>query len=102
MDAIVGAIKALEVAEATVGPDHHDVALSLNNLAGLYNATGQYEQAVPLCERALAIQEKALGPGHPNVATSLEHLALLYRATGCVKTAEAFDMRAVAITAKQR
>jgi tetratricopeptide (TPR) repeat protein len=55
------------------------VAFSLDNLAGLYRAQGQYTKAESLHQRALAIFEKALGPEHPDVATSLNNLALLYR-----------------------
>ncbi|MCV4691476.1 tetratricopeptide repeat protein, partial [Escherichia coli] len=50
-------------------------ATSLNNLAGLYDAQGQYALAEPLFKRSLAITEKALGPDHPDVATSLNNLA---------------------------
>jgi len=35
-----------------------------DNLAGLYQAKGQYAQAEPLFNRSLAIREKALGPDH--------------------------------------
>ena len=38
--AAVVAKKALEVAEQNVGPDHPDVATSLYNLAGIYEAQG--------------------------------------------------------------
>ena len=38
--AVVVAKKALEVAEKTVGPNHTDVANSLNNLASLYDTQG--------------------------------------------------------------
>ena len=54
--------------------------LSLNNLAGLYQAQGRYAEAEPLYKRSLAINEKALGPDHPDVALSLNNLAELYRA----------------------
>ncbi|AEP13144.1 tetratricopeptide repeat protein [Chloracidobacterium thermophilum] len=80
--ALVVAKKALEVAEKSVGPEHPNVAKSLNNLAYLYNAQGQYAQAEPLFRRALAIQEKALGPDHPDVATNLNNLAVLYKNQG--------------------
>ena len=45
-----------------LGPEHPDVARSLNNLAGLYRAQGQYAKAEPLYQRALGIREKALVP----------------------------------------
>ncbi len=80
--AVVVARKALEVAEKNVGPNHPDVATSVNNLAVLYKTQGQYAQAEPLYKRALAIHEKALGPDHPDVATSLNNLAFLYYAQG--------------------
>ena len=52
--------------------------ISLNNLALLYRAQGQYAKAEPLYQRALGIREKALGPEHPDVARSLNNLAVLY------------------------
>src|SRR2546422_10812580 len=61
----------LRIREKTLGPDHPDVAASLNNLALLYRTKGQYAQAEPLYQRSLAISEKALGPDHPSVATKI-------------------------------
>jgi tetratricopeptide (TPR) repeat protein len=98
--AVKVARKALEVAEANVGPDHPAVATSLNNLAGLYKAQGQYAQAEPLYQRSLAIREKALGPDHPDVAGSLNNLAGLYRAQGQYAQAEPLYKRSLAIKEK--
>ena len=70
--------RALAIREKALGPDHPDVAKSLNNLAGLYREQGRYADAEPLFKRSLAIYEKALGPDHPDVATSLNNLAGLY------------------------
>ena len=85
--AIIVAQEALKVAEDNVGPNHLDVATSLNNLAELYKTQGHYAKAEPLYKRALSIEEKALGPDHPSVAhpeqsrrtvaTSLNNLATL-------------------------
>ncbi|CAM9963441.1 unnamed protein product, partial [Ascophyllum nodosum] len=63
--------------EETLGPRHPDVALSLNNLAGLLLSQGKYDDAESLYKRALAILEEALGPRHPDVAENLNSLALL-------------------------
>lgn len=49
---------ALKVAEQNVGPEHPDVATSLNNLAALYDKQGDYAKAEPLYKRSLAIWEK--------------------------------------------
>ncbi len=81
-------------------PEHPDVATSLNNLAELYRAQGQYANAQPLYQRALAIREKALGPEHPDVAQSLNNLALLYYAQGQYANAEPLFNRALAIWEK--
>ena len=49
--------KALAIREKALGPEHPDVAASLNNLAELYRAQGQYAKAEPLYQRALASGE---------------------------------------------
>ncbi len=54
--------KALALREKSLGPEHPDVATSLNNLAVLFENQGQYPKAEPLLQRALAVREKVLGP----------------------------------------
>ena len=98
--AVEAAKKALQVAEQAVGPDHPEVATSLNNLAMLYRVQGQYAQAEPLYRRSLAIREKALGPDHPDVATTLNNLAELYRVQGRYTQAEPLYKRLLAIREK--
>ena len=97
--AVTVAKAALKVAEQNVGPDHPNVATSLNNLAELYHTQGDYAKAEPLYKRALAILEQALGPDHPDVATSLENLAGLYRVTKRPAEAEKLEARAKKIRA---
>jgi len=98
--AIVMARKALDVAENKFGPEHPDVATSLNNLALLYDKQGQYAQAELLHMRALTIREKVLGPYHPEVATSLNNLAFLYKMQGQYAQAEPLYKRALTIKEK--
>jgi len=76
--------------EAKLGPEHPDVATSLNNLAELLRAQGKYAEAEPLSRRVLAIYEKALGHEHPRVAEGQNNLAALLDAQG--KHAEAKPM----------
>ena len=90
---------ALKEAE-TFGPEDPRLAASLNNLALLYDAQGNYAQAEPLYKRSLAIVEKALGPEHPDVATALENYADLLRKTKREAEAENLEARAKAIRAK--
>jgi Tetratricopeptide repeat len=61
----------LAIREKALGPEHPDVAQTLNNLAELYRAQGRY-MAEPLFERSLRAVEKALGPNHPEVAKGLK------------------------------
>ncbi len=99
-EAIEVAEEALKVARESFGPDHPDVATTLNNLAMLYYAQGRYAEAEPLSQRALAIREKALGPGHPDVAQSLNNLAVMYYEQGKYADAEPLQKRALAIREK--
>src|SRR3984893_8260093 len=92
--------RSLAIREKALGPDHPDVAASLNNLALLYDQQGRHVDAEPLYKKALAIWEKALGPDHPDVATSLNNLALLYDAQGRYAEAEPLYRRSLAIREK--
>jgi tetratricopeptide (TPR) repeat protein len=73
-EAIQLAERALAIWEKALGPEHPNVANSLNNLALVYYNKGDYAKAEPLYQRALAIWEKALAPVPPNVATSLNKI----------------------------
>ena len=90
----------MAIREKALGPDHPDVAQSLNNLAGLYYAQGRYADAEALYKRSLAITKKALGPDHPDVALSLNNLAELYRVQGRYADAEPLYKRSLAIREK--
>jgi len=96
-EAIPLAREALRLAEQALGPDHPDVATSLNNLALLYSEMGAYGQAEPLYQRALKIYEAKLGPDHPHVAASLNNLAGLYDDMGAYDQAEPLHQRALKI-----
>ena len=91
--------RAFGIDEKALGPDHPDVAIELNNLAGLCNAQGKYAEAESLYQRALAIWEKALGPEHPNVATVLGNYARLLRERKRGAAARELESRAKAIRA---
>jgi tetratricopeptide (TPR) repeat protein len=89
--------QALSIYERVLGPDHPNVAQSLNNLASLYQDQGQYADAVPLYQRALAIYEQALEPDLSDLATSLSNLASLYQAQGQYAQALPLYQRALKI-----
>ncbi len=89
--------RSLAIDESSVGPDHPNVAIHLNNLASLLQATGRLDAAEPLMRRSLAIDESSYGPDHPNVAIRLNNLAFLLQATNRLPEAEPLMRRALAI-----
>jgi tetratricopeptide (TPR) repeat protein len=89
--------RALQIDEASLGPQHPNVAIRLNNLALLLKATNRLTEAEPLMRRALQIDEASLGPQHPNVAIRLNNLALLLQDTNRLTEAEPMMRRALQI-----
>jgi CHAT domain-containing protein len=59
----------LAVREKALGPEHPNVAASLNNLANLYIYLGDYAKTESLCQRALAI---AVTAGEPEVLWNVQ------------------------------
>ena len=51
--------RSLAIREKALGPDHPDVATSLNNLAELYRAQGRYADAEPLYKRVIGNTRKS-------------------------------------------
>ena len=93
-------VQALAIRQKALGPEHPDVAQSLNNLARLHRAQGQYAKAEPLYHQSLAIMKKALGPEHTDVADGLNNLSALYHAQGEYAKAEPLFRQSLAIRKK--
>jgi CHAT domain-containing protein/tetratricopeptide (TPR) repeat protein len=96
-EAVQAAQQALAIRKEVLGERHPDYAQSLHNLAGLYQAVGDYGKAEPLFRQALAITKEALGDKHPLYATGLYSLAVLYQQMGDYAQAEPLCRRALAI-----
>uniref|UniRef100_UPI0030D90925 tetratricopeptide repeat protein n=1 Tax=uncultured Rubinisphaera sp. TaxID=1678686 RepID=UPI0030D90925 len=69
----------------------------LNNVAQLFKAKAQFDQAEPLMRRALEIDEQSFGKDHPKVASRLNNLAQLLKATNRLAEAEPLMRRALEI-----
>ena len=67
--------RALEAREHTLGADHPDTLLSVNNLANCLNAGGLLKDAEALFRRALEAREHTLGADHPDTLLSVNNLA---------------------------
>jgi tetratricopeptide (TPR) repeat protein len=89
--------RSLTLREKALGPDHLDVAASLEGLAALHARQGRSTSAEPLYQWAVVILEKALGADHPEVARCLTKLVGVYNARGEFAKAEPFCRRALAI-----
>jgi len=90
----------LEIRRRTLGPNHPDVAQSLQNLGILSWSQGKYPEAEPLFRSAIAIRERALGPDDPELAKSLNNLAIVYKTEGKYSQAEPLYLRSFKIMEK--
>ena len=87
--------RALGIDEASFGASHPNVAIQINNLAGLLHATNRLDEAEPLLRRALAIDEASYGTSHPNVALRQLCIGDLLQAKGNLVEAEPYIRTAV-------
>jgi tetratricopeptide (TPR) repeat protein/tRNA A-37 threonylcarbamoyl transferase component Bud32 len=101
-------LKRMELEEALAtckkdwGDNHPATATSLNNLAFLLQAQGDYAAARPYFEKALAIRRQVLGEHHPDYAASLNNLAALCQDEGEYVQAESLYRQALAIQKQVR
>jgi tetratricopeptide (TPR) repeat protein len=89
--------RALDILERVYGPEHHEVAVTLNNLAALAHARGRNDEAETLFQRALTIKERVFGPNHPDVAMTLNNLAVFYKSLRNYERAESLYQRSLSI-----
>jgi tetratricopeptide (TPR) repeat protein len=75
-------LRALEIYEKQLGPDHADVASVLNNLAVYYTNQRRYTEAEKIHLRALAIRQKLQPPSLADIAQSQCNLAVVYHSRG--------------------
>jgi eukaryotic-like serine/threonine-protein kinase len=92
--------RILPIQERLLGPEHPDVANSLNNLANVYYRRGDHHQARALYTRALAIEERTLGPEHPVIADQLDNIGLICAAQD--EYAEALALHERALVVRER
>jgi tetratricopeptide (TPR) repeat protein/transcriptional regulator with XRE-family HTH domain len=88
------------IRERVSGPEHPDVAESLNYVAELAYHKGQYHQSEQFHLQALNMRERLLGPEHPDVATSLHNLAGIYWVQGRYVQAEPLYLHVLQIREK--
>ena len=89
--------QALEIRERVLGPDHSDVATSMQGVAIQHLLNGDREKSETLFKRALDLRKKVSGTDHPEVARTLNGLATIYRDRGDYPAAEASYKQALEI-----
>jgi tetratricopeptide (TPR) repeat protein len=88
--------KALEMGDRTLGPDHPDLILLLNDLTRLYLKQSAHAAAEPLLLRLLDMK-RSKGEDHPEVATVLASLAAVRQALGRHESSEQLCRRVLDI-----
>lgn len=91
---------SLSLSRSMYGPQHPEVATSLNNLAFVLSRQGQYVAAEALYRETLAVNQKLLGKEHPAIAKSLNNLANVFFKQGRLAAAEAGFREALTIRQK--
>jgi len=94
-------LDSLEKNQASVvSEDHFQKLNSLNNLAGLYRARGEYANALRLYEQARDLTKKTVGENHPYDAICLNNLGGVYQDMGDYPKAVALYEQARDLTKK--
>lgn len=91
-------LQAQTLLENNLGPDHPEVATSLNDLAVIYVEQGKYKAAERPLAQVLSILEKVVKqPDDLYLAIPIRHLATCYNAQGKYDEAEGLYNRALEI-----
>ncbi len=85
--------RALALRTQALGPDHPDVAASLNNLGAAVNKLGRPGESLDFFTRAADIWTRALGPDHPETLQARLNLAYGLLDVGQVARAKAENVR---------
>ena len=83
-------------------PDNQllSAAVTMSNIAKLYNNCAEYSNALRLFERVKAIREKVLGKEHPDTARTYNNIATVYNVQGDYAKALEWYEKALAICEK--
>src|SRR5204862_95934 len=74
--------ETLALRKTTLGRDHPDTLISMNNLANSYVELDRHADAIKLHGETLALQKAKLGLDHPSTLMSMGNLAVSYAALG--------------------
>ena len=89
--------RSVAMYEATVGPDHVDLAIPLTELGSLADEADDLDGAATRYERVIAIRTAALGPSHPYLCEPLSMLGRVEQERGHTERALALYRQSLAI-----
>lgn len=99
-EALPLAMRALEMRENLLGPQHALVAASLRNLAEIYLSQNNFPEAERHFKRTLSILEQKSGPESKDLVVILERIAFTRFSQEDFAGSEALSLRALAINEK--
>jgi tetratricopeptide (TPR) repeat protein len=88
-------LRALEITEKVLGPEHPDTLPNMHNLAVVLRSQGKYEAAEEMYRRAPELRQKVLGPEHPDSLMSMNNLAVLLSSQAKYEAAKEMHRRAL-------
>jgi tetratricopeptide (TPR) repeat protein len=74
--------EGLKLSKATLGAEHRETLVSMNNLGMAYLGAGKLDMALPLLKDALELRKATLGAGDPATRNSMSVLAAAYAKAG--------------------
>ena len=77
---------ALALRQSLLGEDHPDVAVSLYNLAALYDNQFRFKEAETLFKKSFSLFKKTLGPEHPHTQQVQIKVNMICRLNQAMKT----------------
>ncbi|GAA3780181.1 tetratricopeptide repeat protein [Micromonospora maritima] len=74
--------RAVADTRRVLGDDHPDTLACVNNLAYAYQAAGNPERVIPLCQQVISNRRHVMGDDHPDTLTAVNNLAYAYQSAG--------------------
>ena len=93
-------LKALDICEKVLPPEHPTLASSYNNVGSTYSSLGDHRKALEFLLKALDIREKVLPQDHPNLAHSYNNVGLTCGNLGNHSKELEFQLKALEIFEK--
>ncbi len=71
-------LRALEISQTRLGPEHPETLRCMDKLGATYAEAGDLDRAVPLLEKTLKLRQARLGPDHPDTLATMNNLGSAY------------------------